>query len=187
MAIDLCLTSFKGVSSMKLHRGLNITQKSAWHLAHRLRKALESTSGMFSGPVEVDETYMGGKRRNMSNAKRKELTGTGHGAVAKVAVVAAKVVESTDKSTLQGFISEHTASGTTVYTDEASAYEGMPFGHESVKHRVAECVRGIAHTNGMESFWSMLKRAHMGNVPKAVSEAFRPLRHGICGPAQHAR
>ena len=176
MAIYLCLTSLKGVSSMKLHRDLNITQKSAWHLAHRLRKALESPGGMFSGPVEVDETYMGGKRRNMSNAKRKELAGTGRGSVGKVAVVGAKdratnrvavkVVESTDKPTLQGFVVEHTAPGATVYSDEASAYEGLPFEHESVRHSVSEYVRGMAHTNGMESFWSMLKRAHTGTFHK---------------------
>ena len=172
MAIFLCLTSLKGVSSMKLHRDLNITQKSAWHLAHRLRKALEPHGSMFSGPVEVDETYMGGKRANMSNAKRKELAGTGRGAAGKVAVVgvkdrasnriAAKVVERTDKPTLQGFVVKHTAPGATVYSDEASAYEGLPYEHESVKHSAAEYVRGMAHTNGVESFWSILKRAHKG-------------------------
>ena len=121
---------------------------------------------------------MGGKRRNMSNAKRKELAGTGRGAVGKVAVVgakdrasnrvAAKVVVSTDKPTLQGLVVEHTAAGATVYSDEASAYEGLPFEHESVKHSVAEYVRGMAHTNGMESFWSMLKRGHIW-VPSTSS------------------
>ena len=80
--------------------------------------------------------------------------------------VVVKVVESTDKPTLQGFVVEHTAPGAKVYTDDASAYEGIPFAHESVKHSVAEYVRGMAHTNGMESFWSMLKRAHMGTFHK---------------------
>ena len=176
IAIYLCLTSLKSVSSMKLHRDLSITQKSAWHLAHRLRKAFSGQGGMFSGPVEVDETYMGGKRANMSNAKRKELAGTGRGAVGKVAVVGikdrttkqvrAKVTQSTTAPALQGFVVEHTAPGATVYTDDASAYEGLPFTHETVKHSVSEYVRDMAHTNGIESFWSMLKRAHHGTFHK---------------------
>ena len=176
VATFLLSTNLKSVSSMKLHRDLSITQKSAWFLAHRLRRALDRDGTMFSGPVEVDETYFGGKRRNMSNAKRKELAGTGRGSVGKIAVVGikdretkhvrAKVVQSTDKATLQGFVGEHTTPGATVYTDEASAYEGLPFPHESVKHSVSEYVRGMAHTNGAESFWSMLKRAHMGTFHK---------------------
>ena len=176
IATFLLSTNLKSVSSMKLHRDLEITQKTAWFLAHRLRRALDRDGDMFAGPVEVDETYIGGKRKNMSNAKRKELAGTGRGAVGKTAVVGikdretknvrAKVVENTDKATLQGFVVENTAPGATVYTDEASAYEGLPFEHESVKHSVSEFVRGMAHTNGAESFWSMLKRAHMGTFHK---------------------
>ena len=178
VATFLLSTNLKSVSSMKLHRDLDITQKSAWFLAHRLRRALDRDGGKFTGPVEVDETYFGGKRKNMSNAKRKQLSdeGAGRGAVGKTAVVGikdretkhvrAKVVKSTDKATLQGFVVDHTAPGATVYTDEASAYEGLPFPHESVKHSVSEFVRGMAHTNGAESFWSMLKRAHMGTFHK---------------------
>ena len=176
IATFLLSTNLKSVSSMKLHRDLEITQKSAWFLAHRLRRALDRDGDMFAGPVEVDETYFGGKRKNMSNAQRKELAGTGRGAVGKTAVVGikdretknvrAKVVENTDKATLQGFVVENTAPGATVYTDQASAYEGLPFEHESVKHSVSEYVRGMAHTNGAESFWSMLKRAHMGTFHK---------------------
>ena len=131
---------------------------------------------MFAGPVEVDETYFGGKRRNMSNAKRKELADTGRGAVGKVAVVgvkdratkqvSAKVVTSTDKDTLQGFVSEHTEPGATVYSDDAVAYESLPFNHATVKHSLFEYVRGDVHTNGIESLWSMLKRAHKGTFHK---------------------
>ena len=108
MAIYLSLTSLKSVSSMKLHRDLDITQKSAWHLAHRLRKAFDGGGGIFAGPVEMDETYFGGKRANMSKSKREQLTG--RGAVGKTAVVgakdratkqvAAKVVERTDKANI---------------------------------------------------------------------------------------
>ena len=181
IAIYLCLTSLKSVSSMKLHRDLKISQKSAWFMLHRIREAWMPKNGGgpgYRGPVEVDETYMGGKRANMSNAKRKELAdaGVGPGSVGKTAVVGAKdrasnqvsarVVANTDKPTLQGLVVEHTAPGATVYSDEAAAYQGLPFHHESVKHSVAEYVRGQAHTNGMESLWSMLKRAHTGTFHK---------------------
>ena len=175
IAIYLEMTSLKGVSSMKLHRDLGISQKSAWFMLHRIRQAWTGPgNGNFAGPVEVDETYMGGKRKNMSNAKRKELAG--RGAAGKTAVVGVKdrasnevraeVVEHTDKPTLQGFIVEHAAPDAKVYTDEAAAYKGMPFDHEAVKHSVSEYVRGMAHTNGMESFWAMLKRAHTGTYHK---------------------
>lgn len=172
IAIYLFVTSLKGVSSMKLHRDLEITQKSAWFVLHRIRKAFEAVGPQvrLSGPVEVDETYMGGKRKNMSKSKRAKLKG--RGSVGKTAVIGvrdrvtrqvrAKVVSKTDKPTLQGFVVEHTDPDATVYTDDASAYEGMPFDHEAVKHSVSEYVRGMAHTNGIESFWATLKRGHTG-------------------------
>ena len=169
-AIYLCATGLKGVSSMKLHRDLDITQKSAWFMAHRIREALDAEGALFSGPVEVDETYIGGKRKNMSKARRKTLAG--RGAVGKTAVVgakdrasnrvAARSVEATDGATLQRFVRERAAPGATVYTDEARAYRGMPFAHEAVNHSIGEYVRGMAHTNGMESFWAMLKRGYHG-------------------------
>ena len=169
-------TNLKSVSSMKLHRDLSINQRSAWFLAHRLRVALSEEGGVFSGPVEVDETYFGGKRANMSNARRKELAGTGRGAVGKTAVVGvrdratrqvvAKVVERTDASTLQGFVVDHAAPGATVYSDDSSAYDSLPFDHDTVKHSLSEYVKGDVHTNGIESLWSMLKRAHTGTFHK---------------------
>ena len=175
VALYLLLTNLKSVSSMKLHRDLEITQKTAWHLAHRLRKAVSGKAmGMFQGPVEVDETYMGGRRKNMPKAKRAKLEG--RGIAGKTAIVGAKdratkavsaqVVQETDAKTLQGFVADHAASGATVYTDDAKAYRGMPFKHEAVKHSVGEYVRDMAHTNGIESFWSMLKRAHKGTFHK---------------------
>ena len=172
IALYLFTTNIKGISSMRLHRELGITQKSAWFMLHRLRKAAENGQGAFSGPVEVDEVYIGGKRKNMSNARRKALADTGRGPVGKAAVVGvkdresnevrAKVVTATDKPTLQGFVVEHTEPGATVYTDEATAYQGLPFTHESVKHSVSEYVRGQAHVNGVESFWALLKRGYHG-------------------------
>ena len=176
VATFLLSTNLKSVSSMKLHRDLNINQRSAWFLAHRLRVALAEKGGVFAGPVEVDETYFGGRRKNMSNAKRKDLAGTGRGAVGKTAVigakdretnqVAAKVIERTDAPTLQGFVRAHAAPGATVYSDDANAYESLPFDHETVMHSLSEYVRGDVHTNGIESLWSMMKRAHKGTFHK---------------------
>ena len=172
IAIYLALTNLKSISSMKLHRDLEISQKSAWHMAHRLRRAFAESGGAFAGPVEVDESYFGGRRKNMSNARRKALAGTGRGAVGKTAVVGikdrasnqvrAKVTRSVAAPALQGFVIEHTAPGATVYSDDASAYENLPFPHETVRHSVSEYVRNQAHTNGVESFWATLKRAHKG-------------------------
>ena len=176
-AIYLDMTSLKGVSSMKLHRDIGVSQKTAWFMLHRIREAWSAErDALFSGPVEADETYMGGRRKNMPKSKRQGLTG--RGAVGKTAVVGAKdrttkrvstrVVESTDAHTLQGFVRERTAPGAKVFTDDASAYEGLGdgFDHETVRHSVGEYVRGMAHTNGIESFWSMLKRAHKGTFHK---------------------
>ena len=172
IATYLMTTGIKGTSSMKLHRDLGVTQKTAWHLAHRLRETWQDESGDagFAGPVEADETYIGGKRKNMPKAKRETLTG--RGAVGKAAVVGvkdratnrvvARSVTATDKPTLQGFVAEHATPGAKVFTDDASAYEGLPFDHEAVCHSAGEYVRGMAHTNGVESFWSMLKRGYHG-------------------------
>lgn len=170
IALYQVTTNLKGVSSMKLHRDLGITQRSAWFLAHRLREAWKDNGPQFSGPVEVDETYIGGKRKNMPKSKRVKLTG--RGAVGKATVagvkdratnrVVARRVPATDKPTLQGFVAEHAAPDAKVFTDDASAYDGLPFDHEAVCHSVGEYVRGMAHTNGVESFWSMLKRGYQG-------------------------
>ena len=176
-AMFLVSTSLKGVASMKLHRDLNVTQKTAWFLSMRIRTALSQGGTLFSGPVEVDETYVGGRRRNLSNAQRKQLgPDAGRGPVGKTAVVgmkdrptnqvAVKVVESTDRNTLQGFVKDHATPEATVYTDDASAYESLPFDHATVKHSLSQYVKGDAHTNGIESLWSMLKRAHKGTFHK---------------------
>ena len=170
-AIYLESTSLKGVSSMKLHRDLGVTQKTSWFMQHRLREAWNRTGDeRFAGPVEVDESYFGGRERNKHARKRLKL---GRGPVGKTAVVGVKdrqtgevkasVVSHTDGATLQSFIREHVNPGAVLYTDEALAYKGMPeFTHEAVKHSVGEFVRDMAHTNGIESFWATLKRAHKG-------------------------
>ena len=171
-AVYLFITNIKGVSSMKLHRDLKITQKTAWFVLHRLRESWNSTGlEKFFGPVEADETYMGGKRRNMSVSRRAELTGrgaSGKSAVAgikdrKTNKVAAKVVGRTDKPTLQDFIKDNVEEGAELYTDEHGAYTDIRgYKHQAVKHSSGEYVREMAHTNGVESFWSIMKRGHMG-------------------------
>ena len=179
VAMFLVTTHLKGVSSMKLHRDLGITQKSAWFLAQRLRKALAEDGKLFRGPL-VDETYFGGTRKNMSNAKREELAATGRGAVGKTAVVGAKdratnqvvakVVPATDKGTLQGFVQDNADPDATVYTDDAAAYETLAFKHDTVKHSLQEYVQGEVHTNGIESLWNGLSQCTSG-----VEAGFSPV------------
>ena len=171
IAIYMVTTGLKGVSSMKLHRELGIRQSSAWHMLQRIREAFNEGSLKMAGPVEVDETYIGGKESNKHASKKLKA---GRGAVGKTAVVGAKdretgkvkaqVVEKTDAETLQGFVLDHVLFGTPLYTDENRAYKGLEYiyDHETVKHSVAEYVREQAHTNGIESFWSMFKRGFNG-------------------------
>ena len=169
LAYFLLTTNLKGVSSMKLHRDLDITQKTAWHLAHRIRETWQEKQVEFSGPVEVDETYIGGKEKNKHSSKKLKA---GRGTIGKVAVVGAKdretnkvsaqAVRSTDRATLQGFVKKNVEGGANVFTDEHAGYEGIANVHKAVRHSVREYVRGQAHTNGIESFWSMLKRGYHG-------------------------
>ena len=132
IAIYLLITNLKGVSSLKLHRDLGITQKTAWHLAHRLRKSFEARGMKFTGTVEVDETYMGGLERNKHSDKKLK---SGRGTVGKTAVIGVKereskkvkaeVINNTKQNTLHGFIGENVKEGSAVYTDDFRSYEKL--------------------------------------------------------------
>ena len=169
IAFYLYATNLKGVSSMKLHRDLGIRQSSAWYMAHRIRGMWGKSEDKFAGPVEADETYIGGLEKNKHESKKMKA---GRGNVGKTPVVGIKdratnqvrteVVERTDRETLQDFVIRNTEEDATVYTDEARAYQGIPRNHESVSHGAGEYVRGMAHTNGLESHWAMFDRGIYG-------------------------
>ena len=174
LAIFLLTTNLKGVSSYKLARDLGVTQKTAWFLAHRIRKLFEDQiEAKLDSPVEADEAYFGGKLRNMHANKRPEGIISGHaGKTPVVAVksrvtkkVKARVTKPVSSRNLQWIIEGTAEKGSTVYTDQNLGYIGLKkkdFKHESVNHGVGEYIRGQAHTNGVESFWSMLKRGYIG-------------------------
>jgi transposase-like protein len=176
MAMWQVVNSKNGISSCEVHRAIGITQKSAWFLDHRIRFALGLAPGnKLSGQVEADETFIGGKARNMHADKRAEKI-TGTGGKDKVAVmgilergpktigskVRTKVIDNTKKKTLQAEIRQHVLAGSALFTDALQSYEGLDeFQHEVVDHAV-EYVRGEVHTNGLENFWSLVKRGLKG-------------------------
>ena len=173
VAYYLLATGLKGTASMKLHRDLGVTQKTAWHLAHRIRETWAGQQAApFNGPIEADETYVGGRE---SNKHASQKLNAGRGTVGKVAVagvkdratnrVSAAVVSDTTGQTLRSFVRERTVPDATIYTDDAGGYRGLP-NHTAVRHGVGQWVNGQAHTNGLESFWSLMKRGYHGTFHK---------------------
>jgi transposase-like protein len=162
-----------GVSSHELGRSVGVTQKSAWFMLQRLRLALQDSEGvLLSGEVEADESFIGGKARNMHAAKRKaRITGRGPDGKAivmgmlerKTGKVRTAVIESRRKHHLHAEIRQHIEPGASLYTDELLSYDGLEgeYAHKVINH-AEEYVRGNVHTNGMENFWSLLKRGLVG-------------------------
>ena len=170
IAVYLFCTSLKGIASMKLHRDLDVTQKSAWHLAHRIRKAFFSNKKrLFEGPVEVDETFIGGKNKNRHASKKQKNTQGGRGKTILAGVkdratgqVSTGVVPDRKAETMEKFIADRVSPDAIVYTDDHRSYRKIPHRHESVNHSAGEYVRKMVHTNGIESHWSLLKRGITG-------------------------
>ena len=173
LALFLILSNSKGRSSVQLAADLGISQKSAWHVGHRLRQALaEGSLPGFDGPVEADETYIGGKERNKHASRKQHL---GRGPVGKSPVigvkdrtsgkVAAVPVHEVSTSTATAMVAATTRPGADVFTDGSSVYdplEALGFRHARVMHSVGEYVRGSVSTNGIENYWSLLKRTYIG-------------------------
>ena len=196
-AVYLFITNLKGISSMKLHREIGVTQKTAWFMLHRLRESWnESGLDKFAGSVEANEAYMGGKRKNTSKSQCTQLSRRGlkdKKAVADIKdrdtnKVGAKVVENTESNTLHEFIRENVAEGLMLFTDNHRSYIGIHgYSHHSVKHLLSEFVDEITHVNGMESFWSMLKRGHTGTYHRTALKHLQIYadeftgRHGVRG------
>jgi transposase-like protein len=173
-----------GVSSYEIHRSLGVTQKSAWFMLHRIRLAMQSGSfkkfGGSGSEIEADETFVGGKAKNMHakrraqfrEARESSMTGDAN-LVNKTAVMAvldrelrevrATVVPKVNREALQNAVLSHVAHGSKIYTDEARVYRSLPkeYTHDFVNH-MEKYVKGRVHTNGLENFWSLLKRGLSG-------------------------
>ena len=172
VAFWLLVNCKNGISSYELGRDIGVTQRTAWFMLHRIRYSLQQGSvSKMKGTVEVDETFIGGKARNMHIAQRKRrITGSGTkdkipvmGIVERGGKVRTVVVPDRKKKTLQGEVKKHVEAGSALYSDDLLSYEGLEgqYAHKVVDHAV-EYVNGAVHTNTMENFWSLLKRALHG-------------------------
>jgi transposase-like protein len=179
LSIDKWLTAMwlivnckNGISSCEIARDLGITQKSAWHMAHRIRFALHHGSfEKLTGECEADETFIGGKARNMHVSERKRrITGTGMkdktavmGILERGGKVRTAVLPSRKRHAIQAEVKKHVEAGAALYTDALMSYSGLEseYVHQVVDHAV-QYVDGKVHTNGLENFWSLLKRGIAG-------------------------
>ena len=163
-------TARKGVSSLQLSKELGVTQKATWFMLHRLREACAIEADKINGIVEIDETYIGGKEANKHEFKKRRA---GRGPAGKQPVMGMKQRGGTLKAmplpdtttrTMERHVFDNVEAGSTIYTDEHASYRnlGERYQHEAVKHGVRQFVNGMAHTNGIESVWAVLKRGYNG-------------------------
>ncbi|MGB7591219.1 MAG: IS1595 family transposase [Terriglobia bacterium] len=172
IAMWLVANRKNGISSYGIHRALNVTQKTAWFMDHRIRLAFRAESlDKLTGEVEVDETFIGGLARNMHNEKSEaRISGTGGkdktpvmGFLQRGGKAKTEVIPNRKKQTLHGLVKGNVAAGSALYTDALASYDDLEgeFFHQVVDHAV-EYVCGRVHTNGLENFWSLLKRGIKG-------------------------
>ncbi|MGD2035073.1 MAG: IS1595 family transposase [Bacteroidales bacterium] len=187
-AIYLATTSSKGISSIQLARQLNITQKTAWFVLHRIREMLKEKALKMLGnekPVEADESYLGGKEKNKHYSKRRSLVnnnlrndGTPYkpkntvlGIIERDGHVVLKYVPNASQQNMREFIDSHVPEGAKIYTDEFKGYSTLSedYAHKTVNHTLSLYVVGDVHTNSIENFWGILKRGIYG-IYHQVSE-----------------
>jgi transposase-like protein/IS1 family transposase len=167
VAIYLMVESRKGMSANQMKRTLNVSYKTAWYLCHRIRNAMMTETGkQLSGIVEVDETWVGGKRKDVGHGYKGNKV-LAVGAVERNGDAVLQAIKHADRDTLHKFIHSHTAPDTkAIYTDDWPAYKGIADHdtiHETVNHSAEEWVRGDVHTNAVENIWSLLKRSIVGS------------------------